>query len=338
MKSLHATYGGGISSLELVDEPIPATGPGQVLLRLRANSLNFRELSVLRGNYALPVKPRMIMGADGAGEVVETGPGVASVKTGDRCIVSIFPKWIDGRIDYAYAPQLGGSLDGLMTEYAVVDEAALVKFPHHLSFEEAVTLPCAGVTAWNALSGARPLLPGDTVLTLGSGAVSLFAIQFAKLFGARVIATTSSDAKAEQLRAFGADETINYRTTPDWPAEVRRRTSGRGVDQVVETAGATLEKSIRCVALDGLVNFIGRLDSSDSTLDSNVLYRAAATVRVVFAGSRAQLAAACRALEVSGTRPLIDRSFAFEESIDAFSYFETRDAIGKVVIRHEGGE
>jgi NADPH:quinone reductase-like Zn-dependent oxidoreductase len=196
MKSYHASSGSGIDGLTLREHAEPRPGPREVLVRVRANSLNFRELSVLRGTYPLPVKPDVVMGADGAGEIAAAGEGVTRVKVGERVAVAMFPRWLDGPFAWDYAAQIGGSLDGMLTDFAVVSEDAVVRIPDHLSFEEAATLPCAAVTAWNALTGARPLKPGQTVLTLGSGGVSLFALQLAKLFGARVIATTSSDDKA----------------------------------------------------------------------------------------------------------------------------------------------
>jgi len=203
MRSYHATSGGGLEGLVLREHDEPVPQPREVLVRVRASSLNFREISVLRGTYPLPIKPDVVMGADGAGEVVALGPGVTRVRVGDRVAAAMFPRWIDGPIAWEYAPQIGGSLDGMMTEYIALSEDALVRLPDHLSFEEGATLPCAAVTAWNALTGARRLQAGDAVLTLGSGSVSLFALQLARLFGARVIATTSSDIKAERLRALG---------------------------------------------------------------------------------------------------------------------------------------
>jgi len=185
MKSYHANSGAGIAGLTVREHDEPRPGPREALIRMRANSLNFRELMVLRGNYPLPVKPEVVMGSDGAGEIVAVGPGVSRVKVGDRVAAAMFPRWIDGPIEWEYAPQLGGSLDGMLTELVVLSEDAVVRVPEHLSFEEAATLPCAAVTAWNALTGARKLQAGGTVLTLGSGSVSLFALQFAKLCGAR---------------------------------------------------------------------------------------------------------------------------------------------------------
>jgi NADPH:quinone reductase-like Zn-dependent oxidoreductase len=336
MKSYHANSGSGIEGLTLREHRDPLPGPREVLLKVRANSLNFRELSVLRGRYPLPVKPDVIMGADGAGEVVGVGEGVTRVRVGDRVAVAMFPRWIDGPFAWEFAPQIGGSLDGMLSELSVLSEDAVVVIPEHLSFEEAATLPCAAVTAWNALTGARRLQAGGTVLTLGSGGVSLFALQFAKLSGARVIATTSSNEKAERLKALGADEVVNYSTTPDWHKVVRELTGGRGVDQVIETSGGTLEKSLKATAVEGLVNFIGRLDSATSVLDINVLYSSIASVRVVAAGSRAQFSAMNRAIAVNRLRPVIDRTFGFDEVPAAFRYFESARPFGKVVISHAG--
>src|SRR5260370_12418084 len=205
MKSYHVTYGGGIEGLVLREQDIPRPGPGQVLVRVRATSLNARELMILRGDYPLPVKADVVAVSDGAGEVVDIGEGVTRVKIGARVAASLFPLWIDGPFSFEVAPQIGGSLDGLLTEFAVLSEQGLVQIPDHLSYEEAATLPCAGVTAWHALTGGRPPVPGDTVLTLGSGGVSLFALQFAKLYGARVIAPTARAEKAKRLHALGAD-------------------------------------------------------------------------------------------------------------------------------------
>jgi NADPH:quinone reductase-like Zn-dependent oxidoreductase len=334
MRSYHANSGSGLAGLTLKEHPAPLPGPGQVVVRVRANSLNFRELSVLRGTYPLPIKPDVVMAADGAGEIAAIGDGVSRVTVGERVAVAMFPRWLDGPFAWEYAAQIGGSLDGMLTDLALVSEEAVVRIPDHLSFEEAATLPCAAVTAWNALTGARPVQAGHTVLTLGSGGVSLFAVQLAKLFGARVIATTSSDDKAARLRALGADEVVNYKTNPDWHLVVRELTGGRGVDQVVEVGGGTLEKSIKATAVEGLVNFIGRLDATSSTIDANVLYNAIATLRVVAAGSRAQFIAMNRAIAANRLRPVIDRTFDFDDVPAAFRYFEAAQPFGKVVITH----
>jgi NADPH:quinone reductase-like Zn-dependent oxidoreductase len=336
MKSYHLTYGGGIESLVLREHEIPKPGRGEVLVRVRATSLNARELMILRGDYPLPVKADVVAVSDGAGEVVGIGEGVTRLKIGDRVAASLFPLWIDGPFSFDLAPQIGGSLDGMLTEYAVLNEQGLVVIPEHLSFEEAATLPCAGVTAWHALTGGRPPVPGDTVLTLGSGGVSLFALQFAKLYGARVITTTSSDEKAKRLKTLGADEVINYRTVPEWPVAVRNLTGGRGVDYVIEVGGAgTLPNSLKSVAVQGQISWVGVLASGEPAISLSALRSAFANLRFVAVGNRAQFVAMNRAIEVNRLKPVIDRVFPFAKAADAFRYYQTGQFFGKIVIKHE---
>jgi NADPH:quinone reductase-like Zn-dependent oxidoreductase len=336
MKSYHVTYGGGIDSLALREHEIPKPGPGEVLVRVRATSLNARELMILRGDYPLLVKPDVVAVSDGAGEVAGIGEGVTRVKVGDRVAASLFPLWFDGPFSFDVAPQIGGSLDGMLTEFAVLNEQGLVSIPDHLSFEEAATLPCAGVTAWHALTSGRPPVPGDTVLTLGSGGVSLFALQFAKLYGARVIATTSSDEKAKRLRALGADEVVNYRTNPNWHEAVRKLTSGRGVDYVIEVGGAgTLQNSLKSVAVQGQISWVGVLSQGEPAISLAALRSAFATLRFIAVGSRAQFIAMNRAIEVNRLKPVIDRVFPFEEAVDAYRYYQAGHFFGKIVIKHQ---
>lgn len=242
---------------------------------------------------------------------------------------------MDGPFTWDVAPQIGGLLDGMLTEFATLSEDSVVHVPEHLSFEEAATLPCAAVTAWNAVTSGRPLMAGETVLTLGSGGVSLFALQFAKLFGARVIATTSSNDKANRLKALGADDTVNYRTTPDWNVAVRDLTAGRGVDRVIEVGGAgTLEKSLKSVAAEEQISLVGVLVNGPPTLDLNVLRRSMSTLRPVAVGSRPQFVAMNRAIAVNRLKPVIDRVFSFDDAIAAFRYYEAGQFFGKVVIGH----
>src|SRR5215472_17155381 len=218
---------GSVDGIVLRSSEDPRLGPKEILMRVRASSLNYRDLMVLKGGGRGPTKLSVIPLADGAGEVSAIGDGVTRVKVGDRIAGCFHPRWFGGPIRTEYlTDRLGTNLDGMLAEYAVLSEEALVRVPSHLSFEEAATLPCAAVTAWVALSGHRRVTAGDTVLTLGSGGVSVFAVQFAKLLGARVIATTSTAEKAERLKALGASEVINYTTTPDWDAKVRELTDG----------------------------------------------------------------------------------------------------------------
>ncbi|WOB07962.1 NAD(P)-dependent alcohol dehydrogenase [Piscinibacter gummiphilus] len=340
MKRWHMTMGGGLDGLRLREFEMPAPGPGEVLVKLHAVSLNYRELSILlKGRYPLPVKPDVVACSDGAGEVIEAGPGVGHWKAGMRVVASIFPHWHDGPFALARAAQLGGSIDGMLAPYVLLPEAALVPVPEHLSFEEAAALPCAGVTAWNALhGGGRPLQPGDTVLTLGSGGVSLWAMQLAKAGGARVIATTSSADKAERLRTLGADAVLNYHETPAWAEAVRALTAGAGVQRVVEVGGgATLALSLRAVAFSGEVAFIGTLADGPATLDANALFASGATLRVIAAGSTAQLAQMARAVAVNRLRPPLGQVFGFDDARAAFAHYarehERGAGFGKVVIR-----
>lgn len=335
MRSLHMTRGAGLDGMAFRDHDVPSPRAYEALVRVRAVSLNNRELSIaIRGVYPLPVKRDVVAVSDGAGEVVAVGTGVTRVAVGDRVVASIFPQWLDGPFSLDRAAQLGGSLDGMLTEYAVLNEDALLLAPAHLGFEEAATLPCAGVTAWNALTAGAGLRAGQDVLTLGSGGVSLFAIQLAKLAGARVIATTSSAAKAERLLALGADHVIDYGATPEWDREVRRWTRDRGVDHVVEVGGAaTLERSLRSVAMGGEVAFVGSLAGPQALIDANAIFLSGACVRAVAVGSRAQFAQLLRAIESGGLRPVIDRVFELEEARDAFEYYSAGRAFGKVVIR-----
>lgn len=340
MKSYHMNEGGGLASLVVKEHDVPVPGPHEVLVRIRANSLNYRELLILRGTYLLPVKPDVIPLCDGAGEVVNIGSSVTRAKIGDRVLANSFPLWIDGPLmDMESTAQIGGSLDGLLTEYAVLSEEAVVHIPEHLSFEEAATLPCTAVTAWQAVTTGKPLQEGETVLTLGSGGVSLFALQFAKLFGAHVIATTSSNEKAERLRTLGADAVINYRETPDWHVAVRELTGGRGVDHIIETAG-TLEQSLKSVAISGQITLIGMTGGNpDAPLEGGAVnfgtfVSGLLTVRAILCGNRSQFIAMNEAIATHRLKPVIDRVFPFEEARAAFHYnfYETTQRFGKVII------
>ncbi len=335
MKSYHVQTGEGIAGLKVREHDDPQPGPRQVLVRVRATSLSYRELLILRGMYPLPVRPDVVPLSDGAGEIVAVGEGVSSLKLGDRVAATVFPSWIDGPFSWEYAQQRGGSLDGMLSELVVLNEEGVVSIPEHLSFEEAATLPCVAATAWNALTGGRGLLAGETVLTLGSGGVSLFALQFAKLLGARVIATTSSDEKAQRLKALGADEVINYRQRPVWHDVVRELTNGQGVDHVVEvTSPGTLEQSIKSTAVSGEVGLVGWFPSAVSTIDITAIAGSLLTIRGIAIGSRAQFRAMNRAIAHNQLKPVIDRIFPFEDAPAAYRYYEENQPFGKVIIRH----
>ncbi|MFF7243356.1 NAD(P)-dependent alcohol dehydrogenase [Embleya sp. NPDC008237] len=336
MKSYHLRPGAGIEGITIREHEQPEPGPGRVLVRVRATSLSLRELLVLDGDYPLPVLPDTIPGCAGVGEVVAIGAGVTRVRLGDRVAATVFPDWIDGPFALDYAAQLGSSRDGMLTEFAVVGEQALVPVPEHLSFEEAAAFPLTAVTAWNALTGSRPLLPGETVLTLGTGAVSLFAVQLAKVFGARVIATTSSPDKAARLRALGADEVVDYREHPRWGEQVRRVTGGRGVDRVVDVAG-NLAQSLAATALGGEIAFVGHwlgADTPDASPSASALFNAGAVLRPLAVGSRAQFEALNRAVAAARLRPPIHREFSFDEVPEALRYHRKGGFVGNVVIGH----
>ncbi|MCB8900997.1 MULTISPECIES: NAD(P)-dependent alcohol dehydrogenase [unclassified Streptomyces] len=335
MLSYHLSHSGaGLSGLAVREHDMPVPGPGQALVAVRATSLSFRELMVLDGTYVLPVKPDVVPVSDGAGEVVALGPGADTVRVGDRVAATLFPSWQDGPFALEHLAQRGGSLDGLLTEFALLDTDSLVAVPAHLSYEEAATLPCVAVTAWNALTGdGAGLGPGDTVVVQGSGGVSLFALQFAKALGARVIATTSGPAKAARLRELGADEVVDYSATPDWATEVRTFTGGRGADRIVDVAGL-LHESIRAIALAGTIACVGFVGNAATPLDTGALFASGATVRTVAVGSRAQFTAMNAFIGTHGLRPVIDRVFPFDAAADAYRHYAAGGPFGKVVVSH----
>jgi NADPH:quinone reductase-like Zn-dependent oxidoreductase len=340
MRSYRLEKLGHVDGIVRHEEAQPRPRPTEILLRVRAASLNRRDVLILSGRYPLPSRPGVIPLSDGAGEVVAVGGAVSRFAVGDRVTGSYWPRWLAGRLRPEFRDQLGCTSDGLLTEYALLDEQAAVRVPEHLTWPEASGLSCAGVTAWKSLTGGQPLRPGQTVLTLGSGDVSLFAIQFARLLGCRVIATTSSDAKADRLRAMGADHIINYEQTPDWAQEVHRLTAGAGADLVVETQGpATIEQSIRSCGLYGQIVLLWVVGDEPTSLQiSDVAYaRTMATIRREFVGSRADLEAMNQAIGFHRLRPVIDRVFGFDEAPDAYRYFLTGASFGKVVIISPAG-
>jgi NADPH:quinone reductase-like Zn-dependent oxidoreductase len=273
--------------------------------------------------------------SDGAGEVVAVGQRVTRFKVGDRAVGNYFARWTSGPIEANLFDQLGCSLDGMMTEFALLHEDWAVRVPEHLSWEEAATLPCAGVTAWNSIVGPVPVVAGQTVLTLGSGGVSLFALQFAKALGARVIATTSSNEKAVQLRQLGADVVINYAEQPEWGPAVREATGGAGVDLIVEAFGAdTIEQSMRAVGMHGQVMLliIRGMKKQEFQISARSYGSTMATIRRVFVGNRASFEAMNRAIAQAKLHPVIERVFAFTEAWEAYRYFMRGESFGKVVI------
>jgi NADPH:quinone reductase-like Zn-dependent oxidoreductase len=328
MRVYRLPQAGRIEDLTLGEAERPVAGHGQAVVRLRAASLNYRDLMIIRNQYGSPTRPGLVPLSDGAGEVVEIGPGVKRVKVGDRVAGIFHQGWIGGEIgDEVARTALGGDLDGVLAEYRAFEEGGLVRLPEGLSFEEGATLPCAGVTAWDALMvGPRPVRPGDVVLTMGTGGVSVFAIQFAAAAGARVISTSSSDEKLGRARQLGATDTINYKAMPEWEKEVQRLTEGRGVDHVVEVGGpGTLPRSLRSV--------IGLLTGGGGEINPLVLIPRAAVMRGIYVGSREMFLDMNRAIVATGIKPVVDRTFDFDRAPDAYRHLESGTHFGKVVIR-----
>jgi NADPH:quinone reductase-like Zn-dependent oxidoreductase len=328
MKAYHVRQGStGVDGLVQVEIDKPVPQAHQVLVRMRAASLNFRDLAVVNGKYIRgPLERDTIPLSDGAGEVEAVGAGVSGFSAGDRVVATFH----QGDPPLA----LGSPLDGILAEYALFEPRGLLRVPAHLSFEEAATFPCAGVTAWNALTAGKPLRAGETVLTLGTGGVSVMALQLARIAGARVIITSSSDAKLARMKALGADDLINYGSTPEWADEVLRLTSGRGADHVVETAAfATLPQSYRAVAPGGEIALIGVLTRPAGDLSPHPLMFKGATLRGLFVGDRAHFEGLLRAVEVKGLKPVIDRVFEFGEAPAAYEYLRSRQHVGKIAIR-----
>jgi NADPH:quinone reductase-like Zn-dependent oxidoreductase len=318
-----------IDGLVASERPKPSPGPGQVLVRLHAASLNFRDLAIVRGKYiGGPVTRDTIPLSDGAGVVEAVGDGVAGLAVGDRVTATFSQGGLFGT--------LGSPLDGTLAEYGVFAESGLLEIPESLGFEAAATLPCAGVTAYCALFEGKCLRPGDTVLTLGTGGVSILALQLAKAAGARVIVTSSSNEKLARARELGADITINYRERADWAAAVLEATGGAGADQVVELGGVgTLPQSYQCVAADGEINLIGVMTRPDGDLSPYPLMFKGATLRGVFVGrsGRAPFASLLRAIEQNAIEPVIDKVFPFDEAVAAYEHLASAKHFGKIVIR-----
>lgn len=327
--------GFGIDHLKTITAEVPEPGPGYVLVKIHAVSLNFRDLMMIEGFYNPKQPLPLVPCSDGVGVVAAVGPGVTRSKVGDRVCTTFFERWIDGRPDMSLVREArGGPLDGTLAEYALVREEGLVAAPAHLSDVEASTLTCAAVTAWTALVTTADLRPGDTVLLLGTGGVSTFALQFAKIFGLKTIVTSSSDAKLAKAVELGADMTINYRTEPQWGRAVKKLTGGRGVDLVVEVGGAgTLNQSLGAITIGGQIALIGVLSGAVTDLNVVRIFMAGAKVQGIFVGHRAAFEAMNRALELHQMRPLIDSVFTFAQAPEAFAYLKEQRHQGKVVVQ-----
>jgi NADPH:quinone reductase-like Zn-dependent oxidoreductase len=333
-KAFRTRGGPSIDDLTLDEVEIQPPGPGQVAVDIKAASLNFRDLAVVTGRYPRPVSGPTVIASDGSGIVASVGEGVTAFKPGDRVVGSFFQTWITGPFAREYGNSaLGGAIDGVLTQLRVFDQEGLVRIPEHLSYEEAATLPCAAVTAWNALVPTTHVRAGDTVLLLGTGGVSIFGLQFAKLHGARVIITSSSDEKLERARALGADETINYKKNPEWEKEVLRLTGGIGADIVLEVGGAeTFPRSMAAVRASGQIVMIGVLTGVVGSVPLGLIGIQTLSVRGVYVGSVAMFEDMNRAMTLHGLKPAIDRVFPFEQTREALGYLASARHFGKVVI------
>jgi NADPH:quinone reductase-like Zn-dependent oxidoreductase len=325
----------GIDNLALIERETPAPGFGQVLIRMTAASLNYRDYMVVNGLYNPKLKRPMVPSSDAAGMVEELGPGVTRFKKGDRVAACFMQKWIDGPLTREKAASaLGGAIQGVLQEFAVFSEDGLVPAPPSLSDEEVACLPCAGVTAWHALFEDLPTVPGEVVLLQGTGGVSIFGLQYAKLAGLRAIITSSSDQKLERAKALGADETINYRSTPKWEEKARELTGGNGVDRVIEVGGSdTLPRSLRAVRMGGAIAVIGALSGAEPTVTPVPILMNSVRVEGVYVGSRAMFERMNRAIELHRMKPVVDDVFPWTEIKQALRHMQKQQHFGKICLR-----
>jgi NADPH:quinone reductase-like Zn-dependent oxidoreductase len=336
MKAYQIQNTSGIDALKLVELPEPQPGFGQILVKVRATSLNYRDTAVIAGAYPgqkLPVIPL----SDGAGEVVAVGQGVTRVKVGDRVAGCFFQDWIAGRLTRQIIKSaLGGAIDGMLAEYVVLNQDGVVLLPDHLSYEEGATLPCAAVTAWQALVTRGGLAAGETVLLLGTGGVSILALQFAKVLGAKIIITSSSDEKLERAKAMGASETINYKTYPEWQEKVYELTQKQGVDQVIEVGGSgTLDKSLQAVRVGGRVSLIGVLAGMAAAVNHTQILMKSVDLQGIYVGSREMFEAMNQAIALHQIHPVVDCVFPFIDAPSAYRHLQSGAHFGKVVIQFE---
>lgn len=325
----------GIESLQRVQRAAPTVGPGEVVVRVRAASLNHRDLMIGSARYGARKPDDRIPLGDGSGEILELGVGVAGWKVGDRVTAPHFVQWLDGVYSPAiFARDLGNTADGWLAERIVLPAAALVRVPESLSHEEAAALGAAGITAWSVIEAFAGVKAGDVVLALGTGGVSILALQIAKMAGATFAITSSSDAKLAIARELGADITVNYRKQPDWPTAVRAATGGRGVDIVVETVGvASLSQSLSCCAPNARIGLLGALGGrAEGGSDLQGLIGGNAIIKGITAGSRRMHEDLLRACAANGVKPKIDRSFGFDEAPAAYRFLEAGDFVGKIVL------
>jgi NADPH:quinone reductase-like Zn-dependent oxidoreductase len=328
----------GIENLSVVEREMPHPAANEVLVKFHAASVNYRDLMMVKGDYNPKLKTPLVPFSDGAGEVVAVGENVSKWKIGDRVCPIFMQGWIDGDIEFKKArTALGGDADGCLREFGAFSENGLISIPDHLSYQEAATLPCAALTAYHALFVSGCLKPDDTVLLLGTGGVSIFALQFASVYGAKTIITSSSDEKLQHGKELGADELINYRENPDWDKAVLDLTERRGVDHVVEVGGAgTIQKSLKAVKMGGHIATIGALAGGENNVSPVSIFMKSIKLHGIFVGSRQMFEQMNQMLcQHPHLKPVIDKVFSFAEAKDALKYMESGSHFGKIVISYE---
>ena len=334
MRAVRVVEPGSIDGLRFVEAAEPALGRSDVRIRVRAASLNFRDLLIARGLYPGPLKHQPIPLSDGAGEVIAVGEDVSRVALGDRVVVSCFPRWIAGpMIEEYHAAAVGMTIDGLLAETAMYDESAFLKIPEHLSYEEAAAMPCAAVSAWSAMNVHEPLRAGQTVLVQGTGGVALFALQLARAQGAKVLAITSSPERAALLRDMGAAEVVDYNRNPDWHLEILALTDGRGVDKVVEIGGEkTIQKAVACTRLGGELGLVGFVTGFGGGLPPTDIMNRSVMLRGISIGPRQNFETLLAVMETANLRPKIGETFGFADFASAYHYMADGKHVGKIVI------
>lgn len=334
MKAYHVHPGQNFAGIQPIERELPPPGPYEVRVRIRAVALNYRDLMVIRGDYNGGNAQPVIPASDGAGDVVEIGAKVSRFKVGDRVATTFFESWIEGRqTPEKSRHSFGGLIDGALAQEIVVSQDSLFKVPDHLDYNEAATLTCAGATAWNSIFVEGRARPGDSVLLLGTGGVSIWGLQLAKAAGLHAVITSSSDAKLQRAHQLGADSTINYKSTPEWHAEVLNATGGEGVEVVVEVGGAgTLKQSLLSTRMGGTVAIVGGVSGWGSEVDPFQLIRGAKHVTGIYVGSLAMLEDLSRFVSLHKIKPVVDRVFPFEQAREAYEYLDSGSHFGKVVI------
>ena len=334
MRAWEIISGDGVDALHLGEREIPTPGPGQVRVRMNANSINYRDLITIEGAGARKLPFSLVPNSDGAGVITAVGEGV-KLKEGDRVTSCFFEEWVAGEISApVMASALGGTRQGVLAEEVILPEDGVIHTPAGLTDEEASTLPCAALTAWHALTLPHTVKAGETVLLLGTGGVSVFAQQFCTMMGARTIVTSSSDDKLERMKSLGAGEVINYRTNPEWDAAVLELTGGSGVDRIVEVGGpGTFDRSVNAVRVGGIISLIGVLTGFTGATNPTSIMRKSITVKGIYVGSRAMFADMNRAIEAHNLKPVIDQTFDFKDARSAYHAMRGAGHFGKLVIK-----